>query len=98
MLLKTIDDLVGDDVDVEVLVGDISLDAPFDGPLVEAMVAAINAEDPGAVVLPYCLSGGTDNKALSRCWASRATASRLCNCPPISTSPRCFTASTSGSR
>jgi acetylornithine deacetylase/succinyl-diaminopimelate desuccinylase-like protein len=65
VLLKTIDDLVGDDVDVEVLVGDISLDAPFDGPLVEAMVAAISAEDPGAVVLPYCLSGGTDNKALS---------------------------------
>ena len=30
------------------------------------MVAAIHAEDPGAEVLPYCLSGGTDNKALSR--------------------------------
>ena len=24
------------------------------------------AEDPGARVLPYCLSGGTDNKAFSR--------------------------------
>ena len=24
------------------------------------------AEDPGALVLPDCLSGGTDNKALSR--------------------------------
>ena len=29
------------------------------------MRAALLAEDPGAAVLPYCLSGGTDNKALS---------------------------------
>ena len=29
------------------------------------MVAALTAEDPAARVLPYCLSGGTDNKALS---------------------------------
>jgi len=26
---------------------------------------SLQAEDPGAPVLPYCLSGGTDNKALS---------------------------------
>ena len=45
---------------------DIALDAPFEGPLVEAMKAALLAEDPGAEVLPYCLSGGTDNKALSK--------------------------------
>ena len=64
-LLATIKDLAGGHVDVDVLVGDISLEAPFDGPLVDAMVAAIEAEDPGARVLPYCLSGGTDNKALS---------------------------------
>jgi acetylornithine deacetylase/succinyl-diaminopimelate desuccinylase-like protein len=30
------------------------------------MHAALRAEDPGAYVLPYCLSGGTDNKAYSR--------------------------------
>ena len=30
------------------------------------MKAALLAEDPGAAILPYCLSGGTDNKALSR--------------------------------
>nr|BFF06323.1 hypothetical protein GCM10023233_12920 [Brevibacterium otitidis] len=29
------------------------------------MVAALQEEDPGAKVLPYTLSGGTDNKALS---------------------------------
>jgi acetylornithine deacetylase/succinyl-diaminopimelate desuccinylase-like protein len=29
------------------------------------MVAALAAEDPDAAVLPYCLSGGTDNKNVS---------------------------------
>jgi len=33
--------------------------------LVDKMKQALLAEDPGASVLPYCLSGGTDNKALS---------------------------------
>ncbi len=65
-VLKTLADLAGDHVDVEIAHRDIALDAPFSGSLVEAMIAAIRAEDPGAEVLPYCLSGGTDNKALSR--------------------------------
>jgi acetylornithine deacetylase/succinyl-diaminopimelate desuccinylase-like protein len=64
-LLETIRDLAGEHVSVEVLQRDIALDAPFEGDLVEAMVAALRTEDPEAVVLPYCLSGGTDNKALS---------------------------------
>ena len=64
--------------------------------LVDAMVAALRTEDPDADVLPYCLSGGTDNKALSACSASPATASRRCACRPTSTSRRCSTASTSG--
>ena len=32
--------------------------------LVERMRGALLAEDPEASILPYCLSGGTDNKAL----------------------------------
>ncbi len=64
-LLATVRDLAGEHVDVEVLHRDIALDAPFEGDLVEAMVAALRTEDPDADVLPYCLSGGTDNKALS---------------------------------
>ncbi|MGL5864025.1 MAG: M20/M25/M40 family metallo-hydrolase [Phycicoccus sp.] len=64
-LMTTILDLAGEDVDVEVLHRDIALDVPFEGDLVEAMVAALRTEDPDAEVLPYCLSGGTDNKALS---------------------------------
>ena len=64
-LMATICELAGEHVEVEVVHRDIALDAPFEGPLVEAMEAALLAEDPEASVLPYCLSGGTDNKALS---------------------------------
>lgn len=64
--MSTIRELVGEHVDVEVVHRDIALDAPFEGPLVDAMVAALHDQDPGARVLPYCLSGGTDNKALSK--------------------------------
>jgi acetylornithine deacetylase/succinyl-diaminopimelate desuccinylase-like protein len=65
-LLDTIRELAGEHVTVDIVHRDIALDAPFEGPLVEAMKAALLAEDPGAEVLPYCLSGGTDNKALSK--------------------------------
>jgi acetylornithine deacetylase/succinyl-diaminopimelate desuccinylase-like protein len=64
-VLQTVRELAGDGVDVQVHHRDISLETTFDGALVDAMVGALNAEDPGARVLPYCLSGGTDNKALS---------------------------------
>jgi acetylornithine deacetylase/succinyl-diaminopimelate desuccinylase-like protein len=64
-LMATIEKLAGEFVEVEVVHRDIALDAPFGGDLVESMKAALLAEDPGAAVLPYCLSGGTDNKALA---------------------------------
>ena len=64
-LMTTIRELAGEFVSVEVLHRDIALDAPFEGDLVEQMKQALLAEDPGASVLPYCLSAGTDNKALS---------------------------------
>jgi acetylornithine deacetylase/succinyl-diaminopimelate desuccinylase-like protein len=38
----------------------------FDGALVDAMTAAITAEDPGARLLPYMLSAGTDAKSFHR--------------------------------
>jgi acetylornithine deacetylase/succinyl-diaminopimelate desuccinylase-like protein len=64
-VLRTVRELAGEGVDVQVHHRDVSLETTFDGALVGAMVGALNAEDPGARVLPYCLSGGTDNKALS---------------------------------
>jgi acetylornithine deacetylase/succinyl-diaminopimelate desuccinylase-like protein len=63
-LMQTVRELAGEHVEVEVLDRGIALDAPFSGSLVEAMKRALLAEDPEAAVLPYCLSGGTDNKAL----------------------------------
>lgn len=63
--MATIRELAGEFVLVEVTHRDIALDAPFSGDLVDAMRRALLAEDPGASILPYCLSGGTDNKALS---------------------------------
>ncbi len=65
LLMTTIRSLAGPGIDVEVLHRDVGLEAPFETPLVAAMTAALTAEDPGAEVLPYALSGGTDNKALS---------------------------------
>ena len=58
--------LAGDDVRIETIHRDVALEVPFSGGLVDAMSAALLAEDPGASVLPYTLSGGTDNKSLSR--------------------------------
>ncbi len=66
LLMATIRELAGEHVEVEVVHRDVALDAPFTGSLVQAMKQSLLAEDPGAHVLPYCLSGGTDNKALAR--------------------------------
>ena len=62
----TIVALAGEHVRVEEIHRDVALEAPFAGALVDAMVASLQAEDPGATVLPYTLSAGTDNKSLSR--------------------------------
>jgi acetylornithine deacetylase/succinyl-diaminopimelate desuccinylase-like protein len=65
-VLRTVRELAGDDVGVEVVHADRALETTADGPLVAAMTAALQAEDPGSTVLPYCLSGGTDNKHFDR--------------------------------
>jgi acetylornithine deacetylase/succinyl-diaminopimelate desuccinylase-like protein len=65
-LMETIRALAGEHVEVEVVHRDVALEAPFSGHLVESMKQSLLREDPGAAVLPYCLSGGTDNKALGR--------------------------------
>ncbi|MBP3036368.1 M20/M25/M40 family metallo-hydrolase [Arthrobacter sp. zg-ZUI100] len=65
-VLATIKDLAGPGIDVSYDHKDVSLEVPFKGNLVDSMIGALQAEDPGAPVLPYTLSGGTDNKSLSR--------------------------------
>ena len=61
----TLDDVLGPRVRREVLVSDIALETEFTGDLVDAMSAALVAEDPGARAVPFCMSGGTDAKAFS---------------------------------
>ncbi len=61
-----VDRLLGPTVRREFINHDVALEASYDVPLVEAMRAAIDAEDPGAMVAPYLLSAGTDAKAFSR--------------------------------
>jgi len=61
----TIDELLGAEVRREMVNYDVPLETTFDGALVEAMSAAVHAEDPAGRAVPYCLSGGTDAKAFS---------------------------------
>ena len=65
-LLDTVRSLVGPDIKVESLVSDIPLEVDFNAPLVDKMISAIQSQDPEAIVIPYLLSGGTDNKALAK--------------------------------
>ena len=64
-LMATIEELAGEFVTVETLHRDVALEAPFDGDIFAAMKRALRTEDPDCETLPYCLSAGTDNKALS---------------------------------
>jgi acetylornithine deacetylase/succinyl-diaminopimelate desuccinylase-like protein len=64
-LLRTIDGMLGDGVQREFIVQDIAVETGFEGALVEAMSAALRAEDPAAHPLPYLMSGGTDAKSFS---------------------------------
>ena len=65
-ILDQIREIVGDDIELEQVHSDIGLEVPFAGELVEAMTASLLRADPEARVLPYLLSGGTDNKSLAR--------------------------------
>lgn len=64
-VLDQVRELIGPDIEIEVMHRDVGLEAAFGGPLIDAIVDTLGAHDPGAPVLPYLLSGGTDNKALS---------------------------------
>ena len=59
---KELDEILGPDIEKEWMEL-AAVETTFDGALVDAMTAAVLAEDPGARTLPYMLSGGTDAKA-----------------------------------
>jgi acetylornithine deacetylase/succinyl-diaminopimelate desuccinylase-like protein len=64
--LAEVDSLLGEGIVRETLVGDIAIETPFEGSTIEAMGAALRAEDPNSRIVPYMLSGGTDLKAFTR--------------------------------
>ncbi|ODU27647.1 MAG: hypothetical protein ABS80_03230 [Pseudonocardia sp. SCN 72-51] len=61
--LREVDELIGPDVTREWVTELPPVETPFEGPLVEAMAAALQTEDPGSKAIPYMLSGGTDAKS-----------------------------------
>ncbi|MEV5146243.1 M20/M25/M40 family metallo-hydrolase [Streptomyces sp. NPDC052727] len=61
--LADLDRLLGPKVRREDVHADKAVETTFDGALVEAMQAALLAEDPTAKAIPYMLSGGTDAKS-----------------------------------
>jgi acetylornithine deacetylase/succinyl-diaminopimelate desuccinylase-like protein len=63
--LDQLREIIGPDLDIEIVESLPPIQTSFDGPLVAAMGAALRAEDPGARPVPYMLSGGTDAKAFS---------------------------------
>lgn len=63
--LATIAELAGEGIELSTLHSDPGYESPFDAPIVEEMSGALLAEDPEAIIAPYLLSAGTDNKALA---------------------------------
>jgi len=63
--LAEVRELVGPEIELEFVQHQPALETTFDGPLVDAMAAALRAEDAAARPIPYMLSGGTDAKAWS---------------------------------
>jgi acetylornithine deacetylase/succinyl-diaminopimelate desuccinylase-like protein len=65
-VLAVVDELLGPAVSREFIGHQPPVQAPIDTPWFAAMTAALRAEDPDAVVVPYCMGGGTDSKAFSQ--------------------------------
>ena len=65
-LYDTIDELIGEHLTRETVTADIAVETDFDGEIVDAMAAALKAEDPDGVPIPYLMSGGTDAKSFSQ--------------------------------
>jgi acetylornithine deacetylase/succinyl-diaminopimelate desuccinylase-like protein len=63
---QQVQQIVGEHVAVEPHIVQPALEYPVTGDLIDAMVVALNEHDPGAVVAPYLMSGGTDAKAWDR--------------------------------
>jgi acetylornithine deacetylase/succinyl-diaminopimelate desuccinylase-like protein len=61
-VLATIDRLLGPGITREFVAHQSPVSAPIDTPWFTAMGDALRAHDPDAVVVPFCMGGGTDAK------------------------------------
>ncbi|GAB3937021.1 hypothetical protein GCM10027614_14480 [Micromonospora vulcania] len=82
LLERQLRELIGPDIEIEYIHRQPALETTFDGDLVEAMSAALRAEDPARVPCRTC-SPAAPTPRRSRSSASAASGSRRCNCPPI---------------
>lgn len=57
--------LMGEGITYDWVHHDIAVETAFEGELVDAMAAALKAEDPDAHPVPFLMSGGTDAKSFS---------------------------------
>lgn len=62
----TMAELTGERIDVDYVSRQPPWEMPYEGALVDAMTRSLLAEDPGAVVAPYLMSGGTDAKHFTK--------------------------------
>lgn len=64
-LLSAVDALLGPHIEREFIMDQPPVQASVDSPCFTAMADAVLAEDPDAIVVPYCMGGGTDAKAFA---------------------------------
>jgi acetylornithine deacetylase/succinyl-diaminopimelate desuccinylase-like protein len=60
---KQLDEMIGEGVTREWITYDQAVETTFDGPSVDLMIEALQAEDPGARAVPFTMSAGTDAKS-----------------------------------
>src|SRR5690349_20377460 len=65
-VLEIVRELAGSGADFSYVDNDVYVEVQFAGNLVDSMIDALHSEEPGAKLLPYTLSGGTDNESLSK--------------------------------
>jgi acetylornithine deacetylase/succinyl-diaminopimelate desuccinylase-like protein len=65
-VLAVVDELLGPGITREFVGHQQAVHAPIDTSWFQAMGDAVRGQDPGGVVVPYCMGGGTDAKAFSQ--------------------------------
>ncbi|MDX6277356.1 MAG: hypothetical protein QOJ72_1484 [Nocardioidaceae bacterium] len=61
--MPTVQEIVGEGIQVENYITEGALEYAFEGDLVDAMTVALHSQDPDAHIAPFLMSGGTDAKA-----------------------------------